>query len=1015
MNISVSVSMSKVSGDNQQAQVSTALSQPFVIKVSYINGTGVPNITINLAITQQPQAATGAGLSATQVTTDASGQAQVRLTLGNKSGQYQVSASNPNVSNSSVVFTATAIGGAEPGEYLKDENPDLPIRDYQTIVSTLNIPDSIKISEVEVYVNITHTYIGDLVVTLISPSGKQHILHNRSRRAANIIQWYKGIAAFCQDDTSGNWQLKVEDKASGDKGTLNLWKIKITRDTGEAWTTWNCIRESKHEYDNNFTNTWVITHPGASEMRVHFEKYSIEGDNYPYDKLYILDKNSNEVCWYSGYNKKDIWSPVVSGDTIRLKLVTDYNVPAYGFKVDKYMAVGGSSLPQDTISPAQITNLSASDATENSIKLIWTAPGDDASSGQATSYDIRYSTSPINDTNWVNASQVVNEPAPAAAGTSQNMVISGLQMNTLYYVGIKTSDEVSNTSPLSNIASLRTKGPVDIQVGSQATGSLANKDYIWYRLYLASQTQIKIILSSDSTVDYDLRIYSGNADSWSSSMAISSLGRGQVDKCEIDNSGYIWIKVSHNDGSGNYTLKLQEKWQMPAVWPPQGWVTTNNVVESPHNYTDNYDNTWTITQPNASTMTVHFSRFETESGYDYLYIYDGNNNLIEIYDGYYYSDIWTPPVPGNTVKIRLITNKRTTEWGFKMDRYAWRTTTDCPLIIEKVIITHTPFSPSAAISQTLTITPLLKCRMANTGNPAKDFRYFTTGTAGTYTIWDGKTYHANNQDFTGHGTSYWIEMLNAAQIRAYQWDTAWGTLTYNWTSLRCPTNMNVNNWIGQNQVRFSNPGTYVFRVNVTHTRNKETIQMISSHSHVDIVKSRPSTIPSGDIENIQDVYMVHLKGTQTDAYAWAESFLTVLYNWDSPYPVDYHGIDCAGLIHAANWLAGTRYYKHLADTYLTNNTLSTALGGINPQQGIGAQRNDWMGVDRKVNGGFDGTWGHIVLLRNYRYDTTEPKVELRHKVDFIHARGSTGVEEIVPPRPNPYPGTDWNLIFRRPR
>lgn len=252
LNVQISVVMSKASGDNQQAQVNATLPQALVIKASYTNGTGVPNIPIGFAITGQPANATGARLSSTSVNTDSNGQAQVNLTLGNMAGQYQVTASNPNLS--SVVFTAIAIAGTL-GEYIKDENPDLPIRDYQTTISTLNIPDNIRISEIEVYVDLTHTYIGDLIVTLISPSGKQHILHNRSGGGTdNIIQWYKGIVTFLGEYTQGNWQLKVEDRAGGDIGSLNLWKIKIITNTDD-WKTYNYTLESPHNYPNNYTNT----------------------------------------------------------------------------------------------------------------------------------------------------------------------------------------------------------------------------------------------------------------------------------------------------------------------------------------------------------------------------------------------------------------------------------------------------------------------------------------------------------------------------------------------------------------------------------------------------------------------------------------------------------------------------------------------------------------------------------------------------------------------------------------
>jgi hypothetical protein len=110
----------------------------------------------------------------------------------------------------------------------------------------------------------------------------------------------------------------------------------------------------------------------------------------------------------------------------------------------------------DVTSPAAVSNLAAGTPTTSSLTLAWTAPGDDGATGTATSYDIRYSTSSINDGNWASATQVTGEPTPAAAGSAQDMIVSGLSSGTTYYFAMKASDEVPNTSTLSNVASGQT-------------------------------------------------------------------------------------------------------------------------------------------------------------------------------------------------------------------------------------------------------------------------------------------------------------------------------------------------------------------------------------------------------------------------------------------------------------------------------------------------------------------------------------------------------------------------------
>jgi len=108
----------------------------------------------------------------------------------------------------------------------------------------------------------------------------------------------------------------------------------------------------------------------------------------------------------------------------------------------------------DKTSPVSVSDLTASNQTKSTAKLTWTAPLD-AMSGTA-SYDIRYSTANITDANWNGATQCTGEPTPETAGTSQNLVVSGLIPNTMYYFVLKTSDNASNVSGLSNVPSQKT-------------------------------------------------------------------------------------------------------------------------------------------------------------------------------------------------------------------------------------------------------------------------------------------------------------------------------------------------------------------------------------------------------------------------------------------------------------------------------------------------------------------------------------------------------------------------------
>ncbi|MCK4528699.1 T9SS type A sorting domain-containing protein, partial [candidate division WOR-3 bacterium] len=102
------------------------------------------------------------------------------------------------------------------------------------------------------------------------------------------------------------------------------------------------------------------------------------------------------------------------------------------------------------------------------------------------------------------------------------------------------------------------------------------------------------------------------------------------------------------------------------------WTEISYSVSSPHYYSNNYDHTWTITKSGASKMKVHFSAFNTESNYDYVYIYDGSNNQIARYDGNK-GAFWSAEVSGSVIKVRLVTDYSVTRYGFDIDKYAYQT------------------------------------------------------------------------------------------------------------------------------------------------------------------------------------------------------------------------------------------------------------------------------------------------------------------------------------------------------
>ncbi|GGS96908.1 peptidase M4 [Streptomyces cinerochromogenes] len=85
---------------------------------------------------------------------------------------------------------------------------------------TGNAPSNLQVS-----VDITHTWRGDLVIDLVGPSGTAYRLKNfsSSDSADDVNETYTVNASA--EPANGTWKLRVQDQATYDTGTINGWKL----------------------------------------------------------------------------------------------------------------------------------------------------------------------------------------------------------------------------------------------------------------------------------------------------------------------------------------------------------------------------------------------------------------------------------------------------------------------------------------------------------------------------------------------------------------------------------------------------------------------------------------------------------------------------------------------------------------------------------------------------------------------------------------------------------------------
>lgn len=114
----------------------------------------------------------------------------------------------------------------------------LGIYDYSTTTSTAAASGCGAVLDLEITLDITHTYRGDLTVDLIAPGGTAVRLHDRSGSSSDNLQGTYAVSGgtltpaaslsgLVGQGGDGTWTLSVTDNVGSDQGTLNSWSVTL--------------------------------------------------------------------------------------------------------------------------------------------------------------------------------------------------------------------------------------------------------------------------------------------------------------------------------------------------------------------------------------------------------------------------------------------------------------------------------------------------------------------------------------------------------------------------------------------------------------------------------------------------------------------------------------------------------------------------------------------------------------------------------------------------------------------
>lgn len=171
-----------------------------------------------------------------------------------------------------------------------------------TVTSTLNITSTDIISDANITLGITHTWINDIKATLTSPSGTSVILFANPCSATSSVNDinatfddsgvpvvcgnFPGISgtvlptsplsAFNGQPMNGNWTLTILDSFNGDGGSLNSWSLNLCK-TITALGVKNTSFQDFVLYPNPNNGNFNIQFNSASSNQIKIGVYDIAG------------------------------------------------------------------------------------------------------------------------------------------------------------------------------------------------------------------------------------------------------------------------------------------------------------------------------------------------------------------------------------------------------------------------------------------------------------------------------------------------------------------------------------------------------------------------------------------------------------------------------------------------------------------------------------------------------------------------------------------------------------------
>ncbi len=133
--------------------------------------------------------------------------------------------SSPQQSTENSVNLGQTLGDGSTSLVVYTDNTVATLRDRGNYNAYMTVAESNLSSTVQLNVDVSHPFVGDLTVRLYAPDGTFYNVRAKDRQD-NATQFNETYTVNYSGSSDGTWRLRVRDTSSdGDIGTLNSWTL----------------------------------------------------------------------------------------------------------------------------------------------------------------------------------------------------------------------------------------------------------------------------------------------------------------------------------------------------------------------------------------------------------------------------------------------------------------------------------------------------------------------------------------------------------------------------------------------------------------------------------------------------------------------------------------------------------------------------------------------------------------------------------------------------------------------